>query len=129
MKRALDGILPPEILERRKRGFGAPIGAWLKRDLQPMLLRLLSKQAVERRGLFSWPAIEETMALHFASREDHTDHLLALLNLEIWAQIYLDGRAPADLAAELTEAELGRAHLRTPLTHAPLVPRLPPHQT
>src|SRR3546814_12847049 len=68
-----------------------------------MLLRLLSKQAVERRGLFSWPAIEETMALHFASREDHTDHLLALLNLEIWAQIYLDGRAPADLAAELTE--------------------------
>src|SRR3546814_656559 len=84
MKRALDGILPPEILERRKRGFGAPIGAWLKRDLQPMLLRLLSKQAVERRGLFSWPAIEETMALHFASREDHTDHLLALLNLEIW---------------------------------------------
>src|SRR3546814_18213920 len=87
MKRALDGFLPPEILERRKRGFGAPIGAWLKRDLQPMLLRLLSKQAVERRGLFSWPAIEETMALHFAGREDHTDPLLALLNLEIWAQL------------------------------------------
>src|SRR3546814_18163823 len=68
-----------------------------------MLLRLLSKQAVERRGLFSWPAIEETMALHLASREDDTDHLLALLNLEIWAQIYIEGRAPAVLAAELTE--------------------------
>lgn len=102
MKRALQGVLPAEILDRRKRGFGAPIGAWLKRDLQPMMLRLLSKQAVERRGLFSWPAIEETMALHMAKREDHTDHLLALLNLEIWAQIYLDGRTPDDLADELT---------------------------
>src|SRR3546814_2534900 len=83
MKRALDGILPPEILERRKRGFGAPIGAWLKRDLQPMLLRLLSKQAVERRGLFSWPAIEETMALHFASRrsEEHTSELQSLMRI------------------------------------------------
>jgi asparagine synthase (glutamine-hydrolysing) len=42
------------------------------------------------------------MALHVANREDHTDHLMALLNLEIWAQIYLDGRAHTDLADELT---------------------------
>lgn len=102
MKRALEGLLPPEILERKKRGFGAPIGAWLKRDLQPMMRRLLSKHAVESRGLFSWPAIEETIALHMANREDHTDHLMALLNLEIWAQIYLDRRATEDLADELT---------------------------
>lgn len=101
MKRALDGVLPREILDRKKRGFGAPLGAWLKRDLQPMMGRLLSKQAVEARGLLSWPVIEETMALHLANREDHTDHLLALLNLEIWAQIYLDGRAADDLAGEL----------------------------
>jgi asparagine synthase (glutamine-hydrolysing) len=101
LKRALDGVLPREILERKKRGFGAPIGAWLKRDLQPMMRRLLSKQAVESRGLFRWSAIEETMALHLSNREDHTDHLMALLNLEIWAQIFLDRRAPEDLASEL----------------------------
>jgi asparagine synthase (glutamine-hydrolysing) len=101
MKRALDGVLPPQILERKKRGFGAPFGAWLKRDLQPMMRRLLSKQAVESRALFHWPVIEETIALHMANREDHTDHLMALLNLEIWAQIFLDRRAPEDLADEL----------------------------
>jgi asparagine synthase (glutamine-hydrolysing) len=101
LKRALEGILPRQILERKKRGFGAPIGAWLKRDLQPMMRRLLSKQAVEGRGLFSWPAIEETIALHMANREDHTDHLMALLNLEIWAQIFLDRRTPEELADEL----------------------------
>ena len=86
---------------RKKRGFGAPFGAWLKRDLQPMMRRLLSKQAVESRGLFHWPMIEETIGLHMANREDHTDHLMALLNLEVWARIFLDRRAPEDLADEL----------------------------
>lgn len=103
MKRALEGVLPGDILDRRKRGFGAPIGAWLKRDLRPMMGRLLSRQAVESRGLLSWPVVEETIALHLSSREDHTDHLLSLLSLEIWAQIFLDGRAPADIAGELSE--------------------------
>jgi asparagine synthase (glutamine-hydrolysing) len=108
MKRALDDVLPREILDRKKRGFGAPLGAWLKRDLQPMMNRLLSKQTVEARGLLSWPMIEETIALHLANREDHTDHLLALLSLEIWAQIYLDGRAAGDIAGELS-AEVAAA--------------------
>ena len=101
MKRALEGVLPATILARKKRGFGAPIGAWLKRDLRSMLHRLLSRRAVESRGLFSWAVIEETIALHMANREDHTDHLMALLNLEIWAQIYLDRRSPEDVAGEL----------------------------
>jgi asparagine synthase (glutamine-hydrolysing) len=101
MKYALEGVLPRAILDRKKRGFGAPIGAWLKHDLEPMMRRLLSRRAVESRGLFKWPAIEETMALHMANREDHTDHLMALLNFEIWAQIFLDRRAPEDLADEL----------------------------
>jgi len=103
MKRSLDGVLPRDILDRKKRGFGAPIGAWLKSDLRPMLDRLLCRQSVEKRGLLSWPVVEETMALHMANREDHTDHLLSLLNLEIWAQIFLDRRAPEDLAEELSE--------------------------
>ena len=102
MKKALKDVLPREILERKKRGFGAPIGAWLKNDLQPLMNRLLSRQSVEARGLLHWSAVEETMALHMANREDHTDHLLALINLEIWARIFLDGTAPADLADELT---------------------------
>lgn len=103
MKRALDGVLPRDVLDRRKRGFGAPIGAWLKRDLRPMMCRLLSRQAVEARGLLCWPMVEETMGLHMSNREDHTDHLLSLLNLEVWAQIFLDGRAPEDIAVELSE--------------------------
>lgn len=101
LKEALSGLLPNDILHRPKRGFGAPLGAWFKGELEGLLGQVLSRDAVERRGLFRWSAIEETLALHRANREDHTDHLLALLNLELWSRIYLDGCAPADLSEQI----------------------------
>ncbi len=101
MKEALGELLPADILDRKKRGFGTPMGAWLKGELAPLLDRLLAPQVVGARGLFRQPAIDRLVADHRASRIDGTDALLALMNLEIWSRIYLDGREPADVAAEL----------------------------
>ena len=103
LKGALAGILPTDILERKKRGFGTPMGAWLKRDLKPMLATMLSASAVEARGIFHKRAIDDLVAAHEAGRIDGTDRLIALLNLEVWARMYLDGRAPDDVGDELKE--------------------------
>jgi len=101
MKRALHGLLPDEILYRQKRGFGAPMGAWFKQELAPVLQAVLSKEAVKSRGLFAWGEVEETMRLHESNRADNTDHILSLLNLELWCRMYLDGQSPDDLALEI----------------------------
>jgi asparagine synthase (glutamine-hydrolysing) len=101
LKEAVSGLLPRDILERKKRGFGTPMGAWLKQDLAPLVLGLLSDSVVKGRGLFHFPTVQELIASHEANRIDGTDRLLALLNLEIWSRLYLDGRAPDDVTAEL----------------------------
>lgn len=101
MKDALADLLPADILDRKKRGFGTPMGAWLKRELAPVLRQLLSREVVERRGLFHHGVVERLVADHNANRFDGTDSLLALMNLEIWSRIYLDGRDAGDVAAEL----------------------------
>ena len=101
MKQALAADLPQDILHRKKRGFGTPMGAWLKRELAPVLHELLSPQAVRARAYFDAKAVSALVADHHANRSDGTDALLALLNLEVWSRLYLDGRSPADLAAEL----------------------------
>jgi len=101
MKEALSELLPGEILDRQKRGFGTPMGAWLKSDLAPVLDRLLSPQVVRGRGLFREGVVTRLVRDHRANRFDGTDILLALMNLEIWSRIYLDGRDAADVAAEL----------------------------
>jgi asparagine synthase (glutamine-hydrolysing) len=104
MKRALDGIVPREILHRPKRGFGAPMGAWLKTELLSLLETLLSEDAVQARGFLRHDPIRRLIDAHRANRVDGTDRLLALLNLEIWSKVFLDGLTPEDLSEQLREA-------------------------
>ncbi len=103
LKLAFKGLLPDDILYRKKRGFGAPMGAWLKGALSPLLESVLSKQTVQQRAIFDWSEVERTIALHRANKEDHTDHLLALMNFELWSRMYLDGQSPGDVAAQLQD--------------------------
>jgi asparagine synthase (glutamine-hydrolysing) len=96
-------LLPDAIIDRRKRGFGAPVGAWFKRELAPLRRSLLSRDTLTARGLLDPAAVEALCADHDASREDYTDLIMVLLNLEIWSRLYLDGRGHEDVAAELAE--------------------------
>ncbi|MGH8064867.1 MAG: asparagine synthase (glutamine-hydrolyzing) [Candidatus Entotheonellia bacterium] len=91
LKKVVKPWLPDEILRRKKRGFGAPIGAWLRRDLDGLVQETLSEEQVRRRGLFHWPVVRELIINHQAQRSDCTDQLLALINLELWCRNFLDG--------------------------------------
>jgi len=91
LKKVLEPLVPHEILHRKKRGFGAPMGAWLRRDLESLVGDTLGEAQVRRRGFFDPAVVNEIIAAHRAQTSDHTDHLLALINLELWCRIYLDG--------------------------------------
>ncbi len=104
LKAALVDVLPADILNRKKRGFGTPMGAWLKTDLKPLLLSTLDPATIARRGLFDDAQVRALIDDHCASRVDGTDQLLSLMNLELWSRIYLDRRTPEDVTAEIKEA-------------------------
>jgi asparagine synthase (glutamine-hydrolysing) len=103
MKAALAPDLPHDILHRKKRGFGTPMGAWLKRELAPVLRSLLAPDVVQRRGLFDAKVVSALVADHESQRADNTDALLTLLNLEVWSRIYLDGQGHEQVAADLQQ--------------------------
>jgi asparagine synthase (glutamine-hydrolysing) len=90
LRKAVQPWLPAEILKRKKRGFGAPIGAWLRRDLKLLVEETLSKRVVRKRGLFQWPVIRQLIQRHETKQADHTDHLMALINLELWFRQFVD---------------------------------------
>src|SRR5437867_6335655 len=52
LKRAAEKLLSPEVVWRKKAGFGAPIRSWLRGPLRPMIEDLLSEETIKRRGLF-----------------------------------------------------------------------------
>jgi asparagine synthase (glutamine-hydrolysing) len=103
MKKALADVLPREVLYRPKRGFGAPMGAWLKGALAEMLDGALSQRSIQSRGLLRHEPVARLIEAHRANRVDGTDKLLALLNLEIWCRVVLDRRSSNDVAEELAE--------------------------
>lgn len=103
LKRSLEGLLPHDVLYRSKRGFGAPVGQWLKKDLLPLRTALLSQSVVESRGYVSWPTVQRVMQQHDSNREDYSDLLFVLLNLELWSRLFIDGRSADDLGIEMSE--------------------------
>jgi asparagine synthase (glutamine-hydrolysing) len=90
LKKAVQPWLPAEILNRKKRGFGAPMGAWLRRDLKLLVQETLSERQVNKRGLFQWPVVKQLIQRHDSKEGDYTDHLLALINLELWFRQFMD---------------------------------------
>ena len=81
---AVHFILPRSILERGKMGFGAPLGAWFRSDLQ----RFVSERLGDARSpLYEYlrkEAVDEVLARHGAARADLSARIWALLTLESW---------------------------------------------
>lgn len=92
LKRALDGLVPPRILSRRKEGFSIPMKNWLRNELAPLMRDLLAADRVRQRGLFSPQAVDELMRHHLAGRENHAHVLFSLMVFERWAESFLDAR-------------------------------------
>ncbi len=84
LKSSIKGMVPDFVLNRPKRGFGTPIGSWLRTDLQPMLRDLLEEERVKRGGLFNADFVKQVVAAHQSGREDYTEAIVALLTFEIW---------------------------------------------
>jgi asparagine synthase (glutamine-hydrolysing) len=98
LKRAMTGLLPEEILTRRKMGFGVPLGGWFRNELRDMARDVLLSPRARQRGFVRPGAVEELLRIHDRGRRDCSPRLWALLCLELWAREWLD-RAPSVPAA------------------------------
>lgn len=103
LKDALVDVLPGSIIDRRKRGFGAPVGAWFKQELMPLRRELLGRASLDHRGLLDPETVQNICMDHDRGREDYTDLILVMMNLEIWSRMFLDGQSHEDLSHELVE--------------------------
>ena len=86
LKASLKGVIPDFVLTRSKRGFGGPMGAWLKSDLRPLVSQLLDPGRLRQGGLLNPDSVSHILSAHNAGREDYTEAIMALLVFEIWRE-------------------------------------------
>ena len=84
LKEALKEILPSQIVFRKKKGFGIPVGLWLKNELKNHLLEILSPERIKRDGIFNPAVVQSMIKEHLEGRANHRKKLFSLLTFHWW---------------------------------------------
>ncbi|HEX2329277.1 MAG TPA: asparagine synthase (glutamine-hydrolyzing), partial [Candidatus Angelobacter sp.] len=90
-REAMRGILPQEVIDKKKMGFNPPLPQWINGELKPVIEKFLGRQALERRGIFRPEAVQQLIEDHRQSKRDNALKIWALLMIEVWQRMYLDG--------------------------------------
>lgn len=95
LRQIVADLLPPEILQRPKVGFGLPMRRWMQAgDLHDMAVDLLQDRTFCQRGLFDLATVQQMLREHEAGQRDYGHQLYQLLVFELWARAMLDEAAP-----------------------------------
>ncbi len=94
LRSALRGVLPQEVLTRRKTGFAVPLGGWLRRELRGLPAELMLDPAAATREYLDPQSIRRLIGEHQTGVVDHSMRLWTLMMLEMWHREVLTGGAP-----------------------------------
>lgn len=90
LKDAVSPLLPPEIIDRRKMGFGVPIEQWLRGGFATYAREVLTSAEAEKRGLFRPEFTRQLLDEHTSGRRLHHTRIWAMLMLELWFVMWID---------------------------------------
>jgi len=96
LKKAVSGLLPPEILRRPKMGFGVPIDHWLRNELRDFAYDMLLSPRSIQRGYFKRAVVERLLHEHVNKVRAWHYPIWNLLMLELWHRMFIDGEWVAE---------------------------------
>ena len=89
LKDVARSLVPAELINRPKMGFGIPRAEWLRTGMRAMLVDTLTDTTATQRGWFNPTEVRKVLDIHMAG-EDKDNLLWPILMLELWARTWLD---------------------------------------
>lgn len=126
LKKALANVLPPEVLQRKKVGFTAPMRAWLSEELYAYAASVLRSRRFRERGYFRDSAVRQLLQSAGPMSSLRSRQILTLVVLEVWHRLFVDGDRDL-LGAAASYRPLASIPATDPIIAAPSTarPRLP----
>ena len=90
LKKIAESFLPDSIVYRPKAAFGAPIRAWISNELRETIDKFLSKEKIDRRGIFEYSKIKKMIDDDRNGVKDYSYQIYQFLTLEIWFETFMD---------------------------------------
>jgi asparagine synthase (glutamine-hydrolysing) len=94
LRKAVEPLLPREVVHGRKRGFSIPAAAWLRGELEPFARATLSAETLGRQGFFRPERAARLLDDHVAGREDLSRQLWGLLAFTLWYERHVEQEPP-----------------------------------
>jgi asparagine synthase (glutamine-hydrolysing) len=94
LRKAVEQLLPRQIVAGKKRGFSIPAAAWLRGELEPFARDVLSADTIRRQGFFDRETVARLLDEHVAGKEDRSRQLWGLLTFTLWHERHVEQSPP-----------------------------------
>ncbi|WP_341659354.1 asparagine synthase (glutamine-hydrolyzing) [Vibrio sp.] len=84
LKQVLYKYVPQKIMDRPKMGFGVPMNAWLRNELQPWMRDVLAFDKLQNQELLNVDILETSIKNHVSGSENNAAQLWDVLMLQSW---------------------------------------------
>ena len=84
MRQLLYRHVPQALIDRPKKGFGVPLGQWLRGPLKEWASALLDPASLARHGVFTPELVQAKWQSHLAGQHDWSAHLWGVLMTQAW---------------------------------------------
>lgn len=91
LKDVIKDILPAELLLAPKRGFILPLDVWTRKDLKHRVEEMLSRDYLEKQGIFSSRVHDRLVIPHMSGKRDLTQQIWTLFMFQLWYQVFVSG--------------------------------------
>ena len=89
LKDVARSLVPAELIDRPKMGFGIPRAEWLRTGMKELVIDTLTDTTATQRGWFNSKEVSRVIDTHMAG-EDKDNLIWPILMLELWARTWLD---------------------------------------
>jgi len=84
LKEAFKEYFPKNFLDKSKKGFGVPVGDWLREQLKDELLYLTSNEFLKKQNLFHESFIQPLVQNHLTGKADNTFRVWTFYCFQKW---------------------------------------------
>jgi asparagine synthase (glutamine-hydrolysing) len=88
LRRAMESVLPPDIVNRKKRGLQVPMDSWLRAPLPEFAAERMSAPALQQSGYFDPPRVAAMLQRHRAGSENLGQILSVVLAVQVWHDLF-----------------------------------------
>jgi asparagine synthase (glutamine-hydrolysing) len=97
LRRVASRYLPPELIGRRKQGFGFPLAEWMRNELSGFIRGLMKESRFVQLGIFDGEEVRSILDEHIGGKRDHNFRIWILINLEFWYRLFFEGQSIENL--------------------------------